>query len=217
MRRSTLTWLAMAGAVCALAPAAHATVVTEVKLPAMTDDADLIVRGVVEKRRTMDEGGRLFTYTTVRVTEVHKGEIPASGQIVVRTVGGERGLVISRVIGAPQFALGEEVFLFLESATPWHQRVIGMSQGKFDIVKDPLSGKERLVRELGGLAFVGWDKDGKMTIQPADALDPVPANYDEIVKVVRRQVALSRVEHTAFDAAKAISPLMAFASPKEVR
>src|SRR5512140_1758139 len=107
MRRSTWTWLAMAGALCALAPAAHATVVTEVKLPAMTDGSDLIVRGVVEKRRTMDEGGRLFTYTTIRVAEVHKGVVPESGTIVVRTVGGEKGLTISRVIGAPEFTLGE--------------------------------------------------------------------------------------------------------------
>src|SRR5258708_4842568 len=97
MRRRTWTWLALASALCVAAPAANATIVGEVKLPAMTDSSDLIVRGRVEKRRTMDEGGRLFTYTTIRVAELHKGKVPGAGTIVVRTVGGESGLHISRV------------------------------------------------------------------------------------------------------------------------
>src|SRR4051812_8220159 len=83
-----------------VASTAGATVVRELGLPQLTDDAALIVRGVVEKRRTTDEGGRLFTQTTIRVSEVHKGGgVPASGRIVIRTVGGRSGRVISRVLG----------------------------------------------------------------------------------------------------------------------
>jgi len=183
-----ITSLLAAVLLAAQASPARATLATEIQLPAMTESADLIVRGTVEKRRTTDENGRLFTQVTIKATEVHKGTVPASGRVVIRTVGGAKGLIISRVDGEPEFALGQEVLLFLDT-DGFYARTVAMAQGKFDIVRDPVSRAEHIVRDLSGLAFVTFDPRGGLTIQHTDTAAAIPASYPELVSTIRRQVA----------------------------
>ena len=74
----------------------------------------------------------IFSDAEVTVDEVWKG-IPESDRVTVRVLGGTVGTVRLEVDGAPQFAAGEEVVLFLRRTdgayTPW-----GMVFGKFRIV-----------------------------------------------------------------------------------
>ena len=198
-RIPVLTVLAAALLASQAAPA-RATLATEVELPAMTEYADLIVRGAVEKRRTTNEGGHLYTQVTVRVREVHKGVVPADGVVVVRTLGGQSGLLMERIDGEPTFALGDDVVLFLYR-DGFYFRPQAMAQGKFDVRRDPVSRREYLSRDLSGISFVTFAPDGHLTINHSDQA-VTPATYTELVTTVRRQVARTAMMRAA--AARAV-------------
>lgn len=82
----------------------------------LTQSATLVVRAVVRTQHVAWDAShrRLHTYSELQVTDSLKGGSPAA--LVIRTVGGELNGVGQRVEGAPTFASGEQVVLFLEPA-----------------------------------------------------------------------------------------------------
>ncbi len=91
-----------------------------------------VVRGRVvaaEPRPTRD--GRIVTDVDVEVASAWKGAPERTVRIVVP--GGSLGWIALRVEGAPTFAPGEEVVVFLAREGPaW--RVNGYGQGKYRVV-----------------------------------------------------------------------------------
>lgn len=119
--------------------------------------AELIVEGKVVDVRTLRTDGRIETIAIVRVRQVHKGEV--GRRIQVRALGGairNRRMVVE---GAPNFAKGDAVLLFLYSDEgSW--RAVGMFQGVWHLDSEGVvarasdSGGASLLRPANGNAAV---------------------------------------------------------------
>jgi hypothetical protein len=123
---------------------------------ALAQAADLIVVGHCTQVRSVWQGRALVTQATIAVSESLKGGGPAT--ITVTVPGGidaRRKFPVSMTYaGAPQIAVGEEVFLFLarSTAAPAGLTVVGFSQGKFSIVRDAV-GQAAVSRNLSALTL----------------------------------------------------------------
>ncbi len=120
--------------------AAEATTAVTLTNRALTDGAEVIATGRCTGLRTVWEGRTLITVATVAVDDVLKGEPGAT--VTVALPGGNdsnRRVPVSMTFaGAPQMAIGEDVFLFLARDADVQSGlvVMGFSQGKFSIVAD---------------------------------------------------------------------------------
>jgi hypothetical protein len=140
--------LALSLAVLPLRPAGAAIALrTTVEELARTSDA--VVRGQVERQRSAWMGKRIYTEVEVRTADVWRGSAPAVVKVLVP--GGVVGEIGQHVGGAPSFAAGEEVVVFLASSGGRSQ-VNGLAQGKFTVargvVRPDLRGTTVLQREL---------------------------------------------------------------------
>jgi hypothetical protein len=117
-------------------------------------DDQLIVesRAIIRARvlsvtTSFDAGsGRVFTYVKLRVRAVFKGDIRSS-EIVVKQFGGQAGDHITMLYGAPRFAVGEAVFLFLDTSSDGTLRVHDEFLGKYSLVRSS-SGKLMVTRSV---------------------------------------------------------------------
>jgi hypothetical protein len=119
-------------------------------------DDDMIVgaRVIVKGRilsiesRFDEQQGRIFTYIKLKVQEVLKGQI-TERKIVIKELGGQVGDRLSVVYGNPEFALGEQVLMYLDTWKDGSLRTYQMFLGKFSIIKDEKTGHEFAVRGTG--------------------------------------------------------------------
>jgi hypothetical protein len=145
------TWFRSLGLLILLMCAAQVTLATTITTPPADDDmvigARAIIRGKVLSLSTgIDEQNRIYTYITLKVQEVIKGQI-TEHKIVIKEEGGQYGDRGSLIFGAPQFVLGEKVIVYLDTRTDGSLRVHQMFLGKFSIVKDKQTGQEMAVRQ----------------------------------------------------------------------
>jgi hypothetical protein len=121
----------------AIAATARATVIVPADLGELSRDAMAIVRGrvaAVDARYTEDRG-TIETIVTLEAESYLKG---ALGQTVrFRVPGGELGRYRSIVVGAPEFAVGQRVVVFLGALGPSVPHLVGFSQGVFRLVRAP--------------------------------------------------------------------------------
>jgi hypothetical protein len=105
--------------------------------------ARLIVRGkVLSVESSFDESQqRIFTYTTIKVQEVIKGQL-AERRITLKELGGVVGDSGLTVWGTAQFTRGERVLLYLDTWKDGSLRTYNMFLGKFSIVVDKKTGEE---------------------------------------------------------------------------
>ncbi len=117
--------------------------------PDLTRTADTIVVGRVEALQSvLTARGRIFTQVSVSLEELLKGG-PAAGTITVRVPGGEVGGQRRVIHGAPSFAVGEEVLLFLSRGADGSLHTRHLAMGKFSVVTDPSTGGKWAVRDFG--------------------------------------------------------------------
>jgi hypothetical protein len=109
--------------------------------------ARAIVRGkVLAIASSLDQQeDRIFTYVTLRVQEVFKGEI-TSRRIVLKELGGTVGDRSDIIFGNPQFKVGERVLVYLDTWADGSLRTHQLFLGKFNIIRDAASGSEFAVR-----------------------------------------------------------------------
>jgi hypothetical protein len=108
-----------------------------------------IVRGrVLAVESAFDsQTGRVWTYTTLRINEVLKGDI-TQRKITIKEEGGQTAERGSIIYGTPQFKLNEQVILYLDSWGDGSLRVHDMFLGKFTISTDAQSGLQYAQRSL---------------------------------------------------------------------
>jgi len=149
----------------AVAPSALATTAI---LPAddeMIVAARAIVRGkVVSVEVGLDGQNRIFTYVTLKVQEVLKGQI-TERRIVIKEPGGEVGNRGSIVFGTPRFARGDKVLLYLDTWQDGSLRVHQMFLGRFSIVQDAGSDELLVTRNVpdANVSVLGQSTGGPIT------------------------------------------------------
>ncbi len=172
-RRSWLTWAAALAALAAATPAGATTAVA-LSNRAMAEGAEVIATGRCVDVRSVWEGRTLVTLATIALDDVLKGDV--AGTVTVALPGGvdanRRFPVAMTYPGAPQIAVDEAVFLFLDrgNGASAALTVMGFSQGKFSIVDDG-RGERAVSRNLSGLTLrsAGVDRPAVVTRSPLDA------------------------------------------------
>ncbi|PYT02460.1 MAG: hypothetical protein DMF60_21315 [Acidobacteria bacterium] len=133
---------------------AQSTLATTVVRP-LDDDMVVSARAIITGKVLQIESAiderqdRIYTYITIRVTEVIKGQI-SERRIILKEFGGVVGDRVSVVYGNPQFTRGEKVLLYLGSHDDGSLRTYQLFLGKFSIVTDVATGKRFAVRDSGG-------------------------------------------------------------------
>ena len=132
---------------------ASASIVISLTLEDLTLQADLIVLGRCEEvHGTWNEDrSMIFTYITLSSEKCLKSSLCPS-QVKIRHLGGAVNDTNMKVVGVPSFQKGERVILFLKGSSEGYYRIIGLSQGKFSIIR---RGNDVYVkRALKGLTLV---------------------------------------------------------------
>jgi hypothetical protein len=91
----------------------------------------------------------VYTYVRLDVNRVLKGNI-VSQQIVLKELGGETADHGTLVFGTPKFEVGRDVLVYLSSWPDGAPRVHQGFLGKFDINRDPATGREMVERQVEG-------------------------------------------------------------------
>ncbi len=80
------------------------------------------------------EGGRIYTYTRLRMDRAIAGDVGAGKEVWVRSMGGVVGDIGQRVDGEPSFTMGRPSLLFLHAGPTGSYEVTSRAQGQFPIV-----------------------------------------------------------------------------------
>lgn len=140
----------------AAAPAG-ATLVPRLSFEQLVEGSRAIVHGTVLRSWTGWDSTQtaIWTHYEIRVVDMLKGG--RLGSIVVSEPGGEVDGVHMQVVGAPRYAIGEEVVLFAARAANGYLRTCGWGQGKFQVREASAdAGSGKLVRAvLGGVELIG--------------------------------------------------------------
>ncbi|HVF60228.1 MAG TPA: matrixin family metalloprotease [Thermoanaerobaculia bacterium] len=179
----------------------------------LADQAEAIVAGTVEGRRTIDgPAGFLLTEHTVRVEGVFKGR--AWGRIAVRVPGGEREGTAELVWGAPRLAEGERVLLFLRRHGDGSYRPLHLMLGAFHEVA--AAGRRLAVPGFAGAApardfarFSRWLADRAAGLRrapdylvalPAPALRAIGERFTYAGQLRKRWLEFDRLESVGWRA-----------------
>ncbi|MFT4589893.1 MAG: hypothetical protein ACI9VS_003569 [Candidatus Binatia bacterium] len=135
-------------------PGASGAQMVPLSLAQLTEQSQAIVRGTVSSKTCLeDERGRLVTRIRLSVVEVWKGQ-EVVGEFTIVQAGGTLGDRRVRVIGQPDFTIGEEVVAFLELNARGEGVVLGVCQGKFEVYQD-VTGRKQVRNIFHGGATAG--------------------------------------------------------------
>jgi len=169
--RGTAAWrlaVLLLSGLLIVAPVAEATVLRGLTVGQLRSRAEIIVEGRVVEVRTVRTEGRIETIAIVRVRQVHKGEV--GRRIQVHALGGEirdRRMVVQ---GAPNFAKGDKVLLFLYSDEgSW--RSVGMFQGVWHL-------------DAEGVVARASDSGGASLLRPANGNAAVDQREQSIARLI---------------------------------
>ncbi len=119
-----------------IATPVDATTILPADLGDLARDARVVARGrvtAVDSYWTENRRG-IETLVTLETETYLKGELGATLQF--RVPGGRLGRFRSVTVGAPQFAVGRRVIVFLAARGPSVLHVLGLSQGVFRVTDD---------------------------------------------------------------------------------
>jgi hypothetical protein len=117
-----------------LAAPAFATTVKKMDLQELIKVSDAIAQGTVESVETRWEDKSIYTYASIRVDESIKGG-PRRAYLL-RHPGGTIGALSLDAPGTPKFNQGDQVIVFLRDRKDGTFDVVGLGQGKYDIVNN---------------------------------------------------------------------------------
>lgn len=120
---------------CALVGSlASATTLVPAEFGQMAREAEVIVHGtIVSVQGQLGPQRQIESLVTLQVLDTLKGT-PAA-QTTFRVPGGRVGQYRRVMVGAPQFAPGDEVFLFLKGRAPAIALPYGLSQGVYRVAR----------------------------------------------------------------------------------
>jgi len=121
-------WVHAAGSV-------SATTLVPADFAQMAKESELIVHGIVVRVDAQLAGSTraIESLITVQVSDTLKGT--SAEQTVFRVPGGKVGRYRRVMVGAPEFATGDEVILFLKGRAPAIAMPYGLSQGVYRVAR----------------------------------------------------------------------------------
>ena len=135
-----------------------ATTVPKMELAQLVTTADSIVQGHVDSVESRWEDKLAYTYVSITVDDPLKGDRRRT--VLVRQLGGKIGALNLTVSGMPKFSAGDQVIVFLKSMRNGTFDVVGLNQGKYEIVDDyavaNVSGLTLLDPKTGQLTDAGF-------------------------------------------------------------
>jgi hypothetical protein len=159
-RTASILWVSVL-ALCVLAARGEATKIIYRSPKELAQESSHVVLGkVVDVRSFWNETKtKIFTEARVEVEETYKGANLAEARVL--QLGGIVGHVNMHVDGALRWKRNEEVLLFLEPGTAGAFNVTGFSQGKFDVERDPKTGRPFVKgADLEGIGLVAKPAGG---------------------------------------------------------
>jgi hypothetical protein len=96
--------------------------------------------------RSVWEGGRIYTYTRMRVDQAMAGELSQGAEAEVRTMGGIVGDIGQQVEGEAVLTPGRSSLLFLHRGSTGAFEVTARGQGQFPVVSTDPAQPARVVR-----------------------------------------------------------------------
>jgi hypothetical protein len=88
----------------------------------------------VESIETRSEQNKIYTYVSVVVDELLKGN--GRRAVLIKQLGGTYGDTMYSIAGMPHFRNGDQVILFLKARQDTAFDIVGMNQGKYEIKND---------------------------------------------------------------------------------
>ena len=114
---------------------ASATTLVPAEFGQMAREAEVIVHGtVLSVQGQLGPQRMIESLVTLQVVDTLKGA--PSAQTTFRVPGGRLGRFRRVMVGAPQFAAGDEVFLFLKGRAPAIAMPYGLSQGVYRVARN---------------------------------------------------------------------------------
>ena len=140
---------------------AYATVILHLTLAQKAADAEAIVHGKVVSQSTLEEEGKIHTYTAIEVKEWLKGD--GEPEIKIRQLGGTLNGITQKIAGDASFKIGEEVVLFLRPRGAYFT-LTGLSQSKYAVIKDDKEQK-RVLLNNSGVSLVEAPQGGDVALK----------------------------------------------------
>jgi len=146
-RDTALSQALLALAMWLTAPCARAATLVPMSIEDLARGSVAAIVGTIDDLTSVRAAdGGLYTLVTVSVEQTLMGHVPAP-TIVLKENGGTIDGVSEIVVGAPSFAVGEEVLLFLTARPDGSLRTTQLALGKFDLVLD-LAGMPRATQRI---------------------------------------------------------------------
>lgn len=159
--------LSVAVASLVATPQLWATTLVRLSLEQLTQASTAIVQGRVisQESRWNPEHTRIFTYTSIAVSQADKGNPPST--FVIEQPGGKVGNIHTFVAGVVHFRPETEYMLFLEpsSRDASQYLVVGMVQGALRIYRDAATHQPRVILPLGSITHLTRKGATKATVQ----------------------------------------------------
>ena len=157
-----------------LATPLAATTVQRFDLAALTTSAERIVVGVCSQAQSQWVRGQIYTRYVFSVSQIIKG--PTISQLELHLPGGHLQGAVTRIIGMPVFAPGDEAVLFLTAANALgHSWPVGLAQGHFAI-KRSTTNKPHVFQELDGLTLHTKPQSAPKKAPPDEPVQGMPLN-----------------------------------------
>lgn len=161
---------------------ARATTLQALSTEELVQSASAIGVTQVVDAQVMRRGGRLTTLVTVEVLSPIKG-LSEGQRLFVRIPGGVDGQWAQRVEGAPVMTPGDKSVVFLEPAGPSTYQVVGMEQGKLDVVRDA---NRWMVQRTVTAPRMIRGPNGQLVEAPAEPVrEPLDAYLDRVRSAVQ--------------------------------
>jgi len=142
----------------------------------------IVGKCISRESRWNDRNTLILTTARFAVSEPLKGS--SDGFVNVVTVGGTLDGITQTVSGMPVFEPEEEVLLFLEPSKNSHWQPLGLSQGKFRILRNRQTGEEEVVHSLSGLEL--YDPANRSLSQEKPSRAPLKPMVEKIRRMVRQ-------------------------------
>ena len=162
-----------------------ATTLVHFDTAGLTRNADQIVVGTVADVRSYWNPAhtRILTDIGISVSETVKGA--AAPRLVITQLGGEVDGVKVTLAGCPAFHPGEEALLFVTRDRAARSQLTGLAQGKFEIVRDRMTGERLIQRRMEGFAISDVRGLRSVPIQSTQ----LTLKLDDLVREIRSAIA----------------------------